>query len=375
MEVGPVLGILSIPRANTNPFLGGQNEAFAEIVTIAEKMNCIAFVFSPTDIDWAKRAVWGYRYNVNREPCEWERQLYPLPSIIYNRIPNRTLEKREEISKAIDLLRQKYGPRLFNPCFLDKWQTHTILFSNKLTKVFLPDAQRLHQFRVIIDMLKQYKSVFLKPTANSLGNDIVKIDQDSRNGYYFIHQTLSGPRRKGFTASFSELVGELPSISNGTNTYLVQQAIALAEYEGRPFDLRLLVQKNGHGQWQKTGMAARIAGEGSITTHVFYGGTRDSAWKAIRGAAKTHGFSPEKVEKQLKILVSVFPKTIEKFLGQSFGELEMDLGIDRQGKVWFFEANSKPFRFDEKLIRAKSLVRLIHYTKYLDAQEFNSPAN
>lgn len=375
MEVGPILGILSIPRASTNPFFGGQNESFAEIVTIAERMNCIAFVFSPADIDWARGAVWGYRYNVNSEPGEWERQLYPLPSIIYNRIPNRTLEKREEVSKVIDLLRQKYGSRLFNPCFLDKWQTHKILYNSNQTKGFLPAAQHLDQFRVITDMLTHFKSVFLKPTANSLGNEMVKIDKDSQGCYYFIHQTLSNQRRQGFAPSFNELLRELPSITNGTNTYLVQQAIALAECEGRPFDLRLLIQKNRHGQWQKTGMAARIAGEGSITTHVFYGGRRDPARKAIICAAKTHRFSPEKVEKQLNNLISLFPKTIEESVGQSFGELEMDLGIDQQGKVWFFEANSKPFRFDEKLLRAKSLVRLIHYIKHLDAQEFNCPAD
>jgi len=154
----------------------------------------------------------------------------------------------------------------------------------------------------------------------------------------------------------------------------VQQAIALAKFKGRPFDLRLLIQKNRHGQWQKTGVAARVAGEGSITTHVFYGGTRDSTRKAIDYAAKAHRFSRVEVEKQLKTLISLFPKTIEKSAKQSFGELEIDLGIDQQGKVWFFEANSKPFRFDEKLIRAKSLVRLIHYAKFLDAQKFNSPA-
>jgi hypothetical protein len=312
---------------------------------------------------------------VKSEPSEWERQLYPLPGIIYNRIPNRTLEKREEVSKAIDLLRQKYGPRLFNPCFLDKWHTHAILCSNEHTNGFLPATQLLHQFRVIFDMLKKHKSVFLKPTANSLGNEMVKINIDSQNCYYFIHQTLGNQRREGFVTSFSELLRELPAITNGANTYLVQQAITLAKCEGRPFDLRLLVQKNRYGQWQKTGMAARLAGQGSISTHMFYGGTRESARKAISSAANTHGFSPKKVEKQLKTLISLFPKTIEKSVGQSFGELEMDLGIDQQGRVWFFEANSKPFRFDEKLIRAKSLVRLIHYTKYLDAQEFNSPAN
>lgn len=373
MEVGPILGILSIPRAGTNPFWGGQTESFAEIVTIAEKMNCAAFVFSPFDIDWPRRAVWGYKYNLNSKPGEWERHLYPLPSVIYNRIPNRTMEKRETVSSAIDFLRDKYGPRLFNPCFLDKWQTHTILCSDRQTKKFLPETRRLDQFNVVTDMLTKHKAVYLKPTANSLGNEIVRIENRDLGSYSYIHQTLNNQRRERVVSSFADLLTELPATVRDSCDYLVQEAITLAEYEGRPFDLRLLVQKNRRGRWQKTGTAARIAGSGSITTHVFYGGTRYAAWEAIRKAAESHGFSLQKVEKQIKKLVATFPKTIEKAVGQSFGELEMDLGIDQQGKVWFFEANSKPFRFDEKLIRAKSLIRLIHYAKYLDAQDFNSP--
>jgi hypothetical protein len=372
MEVRPIIGILSIPRASNSPFFGGQNESFAEIVTFAERMNCIAFVFCPDDIDWARNTIWGYKYNLNNTENEWERQLFPMPNIIYNRIPNRTLEKREEVSKTIDLLIQKYGPRFFNPCFLDKWQTHKMLFSNYQTRRFLPATQLIHESGVITNMLKRYKSVFVKPTANSLGHDMMKIERVSPDSYYFIHQTLTN-QRQGFASSFKELLKALLSITNGAaTTYLVQQTIALAKCEGRPFDLRLLVQKNRQGHWQKTGMAARIAGRESITTHVFYGGKRYSALKAISSAAKTHKFSPEKVNNQLNNLISLFPKTIERAVGQSFGELEMDLGIDQQGKVWFFEANSKPFRFDEKFLRAKSLVRLIHYTKYLDARHFNS---
>lgn len=374
MEVGPILGILSIPRVGTNPFWGGQTESFAEIVTVAEKMNCTAFVFGPFDVDWTRQAVCGYKYNLKSDSGEWERHLYPLPSVIYNRIPNRTIEKRESVSSALDLLRNRYGSRLFNPCFLDKWHTHTILCSNRQTKGFLPETQCLDDFKVISDMLTQRQTVYLKPTANSLGNEMVKIEKRNQDRYYFIHQTLNNQRREGVVSSFNDLLAQLPAAIRSSCEYLVQEAITLAEYEGRPFDLRLLVQKNRRGQWQKTGLAARIAGSDSITTHVFYGGTRYAAWEAIRRAAKSHGFSPKKVENQIKKLVSIFPKTIEKAVGQSFGELEMDLGIDQMGKVWFFEANSKPFRFDEKLIRAKSLIRLIHYTKYLDAQDFNSPA-
>jgi hypothetical protein len=131
------------------------------------------------------------------------------------------------------------------------------------------------------------------------------------------------------------------------------------------------LQKDKTGQWKRTGLAARVAGKGSITTHCFYGGTRVPAEEAIKQAARNCGFSVTNAKKQLHHIQIIIPKYIEKAFNKPFGELEMDIGLDRMGKIWFFEANSKPFRFDEKLIRAKSLVRLIHYVSYLDRKDRN----
>lgn len=371
MEIGPILGILSSPRANGNPFTTGQSEAFAEIMSIAERMNCIAYVFSPFDIDWSRSAVWGYRFSDLNNAGEWERQLFPLPTVIYNRIPNRTLENREDIKNLLESLRQKYGPRFFNPCFLDKWKTHKILCTNKKLLNFLPVTRRLQGPEVMEEMLQRYGSVYLKPSANSLGNDILRVSKNKGGQYSFVYQCLNQEHREGIVARCQDIINILPL--NGDNReYLVQMAIPLAEFNGNPFDLRILMQKNRHGRWQHTGTAARIAGENSITTHVFYGGTRLPANKVIKKAAALYRFSLKKVNTQLKTLEFVVPRLIEQAHGHSFGELEMDLGIDRRGQVWFFEANSKPFRFDEKLIRGKSLVRLIHYVHYLDSSSRES---
>ena len=44
-------------------------------------------------------------------------------------------------------------------------------------------------------------------------------------------------------------------------------------------------------------------------------------------------------------------RQIEKSSGQIHGEMSMDLGIDCEGVLWFFEANSRPMKFDEPAIR------------------------
>lgn len=361
MKIGPILGIMSTPRFNSPTFMGNQGEAFTEIVAIAKRMHCYAYVFHPLEIDWTINKVWGYHLNTNTN--EWERALFPMPEIIYNRIPNRTLENREDIRDVLDVLKKIYGSKLFNPGFLDKWRTHAILSNKEQTREFLPETVQLTSPKILKEMLNNYNSVYLKPCANSLGNDIFKVTLND-NQYHFIHQNLN-MRREGDVPDCDLLMSELPAENTG---YLVQQDVKLAKYRQNAFDLRFLVQKNGDGKWRKTGVAARIAGKGSITTHVFYGGSRSPAEKVLRTVSKKLHFPFNKVMDQLNRVRFLIPRVIEQAYGESFGELEMDLGIDSSGKVWFIEANSKPFKFDESLIRAKSLVRLIHYVLFLHKQ-------
>jgi hypothetical protein len=45
--------------------------------------------------------------------------------------------------------------------------------------------------------------------------------------------------------------------------------------------------------------------------------------------------------------------------------MSMDLGVDQEGGIWFFEANAKPMKFDEPDIRKRSLDRIFQYGKYV----------
>jgi hypothetical protein len=58
-------------------------------------------------------------------------------------------------------------------------------------------------------------------------------------------------------------------------------------------------------------------------------------------------------------------RQIERSAHYRMCEMSMDLGVDTTGHVWFFEANSKPMKFDEPHIRNKSLERIFQYSLYL----------
>jgi hypothetical protein len=58
-------------------------------------------------------------------------------------------------------------------------------------------------------------------------------------------------------------------------------------------------------------------------------------------------------------------RQIERGAGHSLAEMSMDLGVDQEGGIWFFEANAKPMKFDEPDIRRRSLDRIFQYGQYL----------
>jgi hypothetical protein len=145
--------------------------------------------------------------------------------------------------------------------------------------------------------------------------------------------------------------------------YIMQQGITLTTYKRRPYDLRVLVQKNALGAWSVTGIGARVAGKLSITTHVPRGGSIDDPLKLLTLAFGQKEAS--NIMKRTKRAAIIIAKQIEKSSGHTLGEMSMDLGVDTSGRIWFFEANSKPMKFDEPDIRKKSLERIIHYGVYL----------
>ena len=72
----------------------------------------------------------GKGYNYRHSPSErghWASSTYPLPDVVYDRIPSRRLESMAGTSEArkklLDLPYLKY----FNPAFLNKWQVYQVL--------------------------------------------------------------------------------------------------------------------------------------------------------------------------------------------------------------------------------------------------------
>lgn len=79
-------------------------------------------------------------------------------------------------------------------------------------------------------------------------------------------------------------------------------------------------------------------------------------------------FGPERAAAILKNVPTtalLIARQIERASEMMLGEMSMDLGVDEAGDLWFFEANSRPMKFDEPAIRKLSLERIFQYSQHL----------
>ncbi|MFL6557194.1 MAG: YheC/YheD family protein, partial [Bacillus sp. (in: firmicutes)] len=119
---------------------------------------------------------------------------------------------------------------------------------------------------------------------------------------------------------------------------LVQQGINLLRNEARSIDFRVHTNKDDMGKWHVSAIAAKIAGPGSVTTHSRSGGDIKTLEEIFSNEECT--WYTAKLSNAALLLSSSLDRNVEGIIG----EIGFDLGIDRNGDVWLFEANSKPGR-------------------------------
>ncbi|MFP3847072.1 YheC/YheD family protein, partial [Priestia filamentosa] len=145
-------------------------------------------------------------------------------------------------------------------------------------------------------------------------------------------------------------------------TYLVQQYIDLATIEGRPLDLRIIVQRNEHSEWVVTGKYAKVASLGYFTTNL----ATDADVLAIEEAIEKSGLGHLNITKLLQDLDSIALKTAVKLGDISLHQRiwGLDVGIDQKGRIFIIEVNSRPGTKGFRKLKNLDMYKTIrHYKK------------
>lgn len=359
----PVFAILTIE--DDVQLFRGNRDNFADLIKTGRDLGFTAYVITARQLKLSRPRVAGYTFS--EETQSWKKGWFPLPDIVYNRVPMREDEMLPSVRRKIAACLKHPNIRLFNPSFFNKWSLFEWLSLSRTTRPYIPFTRRLVSREGLRRMLKRHPFLYLKPVSGKAGVGImaVRLYKEKQMPYRLKLQQ----KRKSKTyrcGTFNGLWIRIKKQSLGER-YIAQQGIELAAYADRQFDLRVLTQKNQRGQWDITGIGARLAGSRSITTHVPRGGSIEEPEKLLIGAFGHE--SARKILARVKSAALLIARQIERASGHMLGEMSMDLGVDKHGGIWFFEANSKPMKFDEPHIRQKSLERIFHYSQYLIQQK------
>ncbi|MCL6602758.1 MAG: YheC/YheD family protein [Paenibacillus sp.] len=363
-ENKPVIAILTTSDKERK-FCGNRNN-FRDIIKVGRDLGYFVYVVTVRDLKLDSRVITGFVPIPGGKL--WSSIPVPLPQIIYNRIPTRELEEKPLIARKIAQCLERPDIVLYNPFFFNKWHLFEWLKGSRATSKHVPQTKRLRSSRTLSSMLKYHNSLYLKPENGKAGKGIMRLMYRSDAILPYRLQIQGGKRNLTYKAASLERLWTRIGKEKGTEMYIVQQAIELTTHRGRPFDLRVLLQKNGRGSWGVTGIGARLAGARSITTHVPRGGSIEEPASMLEGT-----FGNERAAAILRSVPTtalLIARQIERACERTLGEMSMDLGVDESGGLWFFEANSRPMKFDEPAIRKLSLERIFQYSQYL-AQQLN----
>ncbi|WP_139491727.1 YheC/YheD family endospore coat-associated protein [Brevibacillus dissolubilis] len=367
LRIGPSIGIVTTGlRDSAKAPVGGRSHFFHKLLSAQKGKGVYYFIFSPNDVDWEANLVHAWFLRPTKQGSHvWRKQWTAMPDVVYDRIPSRQAEKQEDVREFKGKLVKDSKLPIFNRGFFDKWGVHKMLYPLPEVNEHIPETHSTPTLGKVREMLTQYPMVYLKPKQGSLGFGIVKLTRLPNKMYEAsYHVNGSNVKRR-----FKKLADAHKHIfrTRRMSNYLIQQGIKLYTYNGRPFDFRVHLHKNLENEWVVSCMAAKVAGSGSVTTHVRTGGTVIPGDELLR-----HLFGPHKdlIESRIADASIRIAEAIESEHGSTLGELGLDMGIDLHGHIWMFEANSKPGRSIFKHARLKqadetSRKLIVDYGRYL----------
>ncbi len=352
LRLGPVVGIFCT-RGRRSLF-GGQTPIIREMTRLALTVGVLAFGFTPGGVGWDRRTVRGYVFRGSRG---WRVARFPFPDVVYSRLPSRRAERLPRVSRTVERLRERLGDCYFNPCFLDKWETYQALCREPRIVPLLPDTRRYHGPPGLLEMLDRYPVLYLKPTAGSQGRGIIRLVRRWPAACAWQYQGARGIRG-GEARTQAELGRAMARLMRGRR-YMMQEGLDLARVGGRPFDVRVLMQKDERGRWRRTKVFARLGATGGITSNISTGGTGEALGRVVPLAlARSRPARRRELARRLRETASWLAPLVEQALAMNLGELGLDIGVDRRGRLWLIEVNSRPWRNVTTERGSMALVRL-----------------
>lgn len=340
LALGPLIGILNTDTKPERTLFGRRTKMLRQLCDTARKTGVLAVIINPNDPanrNLSRGFVTGY---VADEYGAFRKIRVPAPDVIYDRdLYFHMKHTRDEDFESI-------FPTQLQAVTRSKYRLHEMLAQNEYLRPFLLDTQPLTSKDALAEFLARHERIFLKPNEGQQGLGLLTVEK-SEDGYTVHHPYIDHDAWKLTThtlPSFDALWEVITSYQKKKSTYLMQKYLDLAQVhvgtrtDGTPIvrgiELRHLLQRGADMRLGVVGVVTRLSDKKLIGREYHLDGFE----------ALSKAFSPDQarhIMEQSKRLSLAITHYLEDVIGKPIGELTLDIGVSRQGKLYVIEANSK----------------------------------
>ncbi|BCJ87775.1 YheC/YheD family endospore coat-associated protein [Effusibacillus dendaii] len=310
--------------------------AFRMMALEGEKRELLTVLVHPKDFDWETRRIFGWvGLQIGTEAESWKQVKLRLPDVVYDNVYVHLVNKG--MTRTIRNNCRRLCIPLFNPFVPNKLRVNQFLIGKETVKSYIPETKYARKPQDVFTLLDRFHSVYVKPTGGYGGKGVTRISH-AGTGLYHLRADRLSDKQGHFERTMNR--SELQSwLSHRLQIrHIVQQGLNLIQVDGGQIDFRVVVQRNDQGKWQLVGIIPKIAAAGGVVTNLIAGGRKTSFQELMLGHPELSHVGPllEKAAIEIAQVLSIRYPTL-CLLG-------FDMGVDREGKVWMIELNSKPAR-------------------------------
>lgn len=330
MEQRPLIGVYSSGKALFKLLNLSPGEKASALVKAANELQQSVFFFSLLDVDTEKEEIRGTYWDA--EAGIWKQALFPYPLVFYKRSGNNAYSKK--YSLFMDQLTAKGTHFLNLPISFNKCKVYEALAAKDAVKHYLPDTVLLRDKKTLTAMLNKHSEVYVKACLGSRGRRVARVKVLGGDRYHWSqHRDQSTSK---IIRGIENLHQEIYRFVLGREC-LIQEAIDLIRFNNRLIDFRAEVQRTGQGQIITYAIPIRLGAPRSpITTH-------SESYPFEQFLTNSLGFKGEQIA-DLRQGIANFLTDIYIALEETYGplgEVGIDFGLDKNGKLWFIECNSQ----------------------------------
>ncbi|MFB5190057.1 YheC/YheD family protein [Alicyclobacillus fastidiosus] len=318
--------------------------AFARGVTL--------YLFHPHQVDWGKGKVRAWMpENLARPRGNWIVKMERLPDVVYENVYVH-LAMQGYTSELRKAMRMRKIP-LYNPVLPGKWRMVEVLRANNMSD-FTPQTEHLRSAKQAIERLNQWNVVYVKPIGGYGGMDVARVERLGAGRY-----RVGTDRTKSQTAHVRMTMTEA-ELRKWIGTRLrkpqiIQRGLRLISVGGRKVDFRVVLHRDGAGEWQLIGIVPKMAARDGVVTNIIAGGERTDV-EQLSALAEREGkrLPLAELERKAKQIAGILSKRYP-----TMGLVGFDMAVEEDLTVSMIEMNPKPAR---SLLSKAMLERLAKHT-------------